>query len=65
MGNDIISAFLERKRKTTIRSSLLFVKYLVDDKAKLNKTIEKIVSIYYRDFYLQKEVREGCHACFD
>ena len=56
MGNDIISAFLERKRKTTIRSSLLFVKYLVDDKAKLNKTIEKIVSIYYRDFYLQKEV---------
>lgn len=56
MGNDIISAFLERKRKTTIRSSLLFVKYLVDDKAKLNKTIEKIVFIYYRDFYLQKEV---------
>ncbi len=54
MGNDILSAFIERKRKTTIRSSLLFVKYLVDDKAKLNKTLEKMISIYYRDFYLQE-----------
>ncbi len=56
MGNDIISAFIERKRKTTIRSSLLFVKYLVDDKAKLNKSLEKMISIYYRDFYLQEDV---------
>lgn len=56
MGNDILTAFIERKRKTTIRSSLLFVKYLVDDKAKLNKTLEKMVSIYYRDFYLQENI---------
>ncbi len=56
MGNDILSAFIERKRKATIRSSLLFIKYLIDDKAKLNKTIEKIVSIYYRDFYLHEKV---------
>lgn len=54
MGNDILSAFIERKRKTTIRSSLLFVKYLVDSKAKLNKTLEKMITIYYRDFYLQE-----------
>ncbi len=56
MGNDILSVFIERKRKATIRSSLLFIKYLIDDKAKLNKTIEKIVSIYYRDFYLHEKV---------
>ncbi len=56
MGNDILSAFIERKRKATINASLLFIKYLIDDKAKLNKTIEKIVSIYYRDFYLKGKV---------
>ena len=32
MGNDILSVFIERKRKATIRSSLLFIKYLIDDK---------------------------------
>lgn len=53
MGNDILTAFIERKRKTAVRSSLLFVKYL-DSKAKLNKTLEKMIAIYYRDFYLQE-----------
>lgn len=56
MGNDIVAIFLDRKRKSTIRASLLFIKYLIDDKAKLNKTIEKIVFVYYRDFYLQEKV---------
>lgn len=55
MGNDIVSAFIERKKDIIKRSSLFFVKYLVDEKVKLNRTIESMTAIYFRDFYLQEE----------
>ncbi len=56
MGNDIISIFMDRKKEFIIQSTALFIRYLIDEKAKMTKTIEKMTSIYYRDFYWQEEV---------
>lgn len=52
MGNDIISSWIERKKTFIMQTTLLFIKYLVDEKVKLNKTVEYMTRIYFRDFYL-------------
>lgn len=56
MGNDILSLFIERKKSFIIQNALLFIRYLVDEKGNLYRTIEKITTIYFRDFWLEENL---------
>ncbi len=58
MGNDILSTFLERKRNLVIEVTQIFMQYFVSEKVKLNRTIHKFVTIYFRDFWDQEEIDE-------
>ena len=56
MGNDMVSIFIERKKAFTIRLSLLFMKYLVDEKVRLQKTIDKITNLYFDQFHSSEDL---------
>lgn len=55
MINDIFSAFINRKKIMTLKLAETLFKYTVNDKNKLNKTLEKIIDIYLKSFYSLKE----------
>lgn len=55
MGNDIFSAFINRKKIMTLKIAEVFFKYTISDKNKLNKTLEKIIDIYLQSFYCSNE----------
>lgn len=58
MGNDIVSVFIDRKKALMTSTIQLFMQYFVDEKVKLNRTIQKFVAIYFRDFYQKEEIDE-------
>ena len=54
MENDIISLFLTRKKHNITNYAEVFIKYSLKNKLNLNSVIEKIVDIYFDNYYLEK-----------
>lgn len=51
MGNDIFSNYINKKKIMNLRLAEIFFKYTVNDKNKLNKSLEKIIDIHTNLFY--------------
>ena len=56
MDNDLISLFLNRKKRNIISYTNILSKYTLKGNVKVNKIIERIVDIYINDYYLEKNL---------
>ena len=51
MENDIISLYLIRRSENVSRYAEIFTKYTLKKDIKLDKTINKIIDIYFNNFF--------------
>ena len=56
MENDLVSLFLIRKRQNIYKYSEIFLKYTLKNKINLEKIINKIIDIYFDNYYLEKNI---------
>lgn len=54
MEKDLISLFLIRKKQNISKYSQIILKYTLKNKVNLEKTVNKIIDIYYNNYYLEK-----------
>lgn len=55
MGNDILSAVINKKKAMILEYANVFFKYTVNNKNKINKTLSNIIDIYIENFYLKED----------
>lgn len=56
MENDLVSLFLIRKKQNIYKYSEIFLKYTLKNKINLEKIINKIIDIYFDNYYLEKNI---------
>lgn len=56
MNNDIVLCYLNRKKQNIINYTEVLLRHVLKKKAKLTKTISKIVDIYINNFYLAETI---------
>ncbi len=56
MENDIISLYLIRRSENVSRYAEIFTKYTLKKDIKLDKTINKIIDIYFNNFFLNRHL---------